>query len=195
MAFKICRAISNGCISSRMGFVERIGRKGAHFIKNLVCDFFRNSVAHCAGKFQVSVFVKFSVNEIFPFLRHNVKFFLAHCTANKVCPSVGISRKLTDNFHNLFLIDDASVCNIENRFKKRSFVSNFFRVVAVFKIFRNGIHRAGAIKRNNRRKVFDGFRAKTHKNASHARRLELENALGSAFRKHFINFRVAVRNF
>ena len=178
-----------------MGFVEGIGRKGAHFIKNLVCDFFRNSVADRSRKFKISVIVKFSVDEIFPFLRHNVEFFLTHCAADKVCSSVGISRKLTDYFHNLFLIDDAAVGYVENRLQQRGFICYFFRVVAVFKIFRNGIHRTRTIERNNCRKVLDGFRSKTHEHASHARRLELKNALCGTFCEHFINFRVAVRNF
>ncbi len=129
-----------------MGFVECIGSKGTHFIKNLVRDFFRNAVSDCARKLKISVFVKFSVDEVFPFLRHNVKLFFAHGTAHKVCASIGITRKLADYLHNLLLIHDTAVSYVQYRLQKRRFIRYLLRMMAVFKVFRNGIHGTRAIE-------------------------------------------------
>ena len=124
---------------------------------------------------------------MFSFFEHNVVLLFAHCTADDIRPAVGITRKLTTDLHNLFLIDHAAVSNFKNIFEFGCFIFDFMRIVSVFNISRNRIHRARSVKGNNRNQVFKTFGFELRKNTLHSARFKLKHAFCLRLTHHFID--------
>ena len=164
-----------------MGFVECIGRERAHLIEDLVGNFFADAIGDTTHTFHRAVVFFRTVNEVIALFFHDIVFFLGHGTAHQVRTTVGIARQLAANLHNLLLIDDTAVSNIQNILQQRCFIGNLFWIVTVADITRNGIHWTWAVQRNDRDQILHRFRLQLNQHLPHSRRLELEYTLRLTF--------------
>ena len=146
MTFEIRRLICDIGICRRMGFVESIGGKGGHIVKYLIGNLCRYSPFDAAVALNASVLTHHTVNKVFAFLFHYVVLFFGHCTANYICPSVGITRKRAEYLHYLLLIYHTAVGNFKDISELFGFIYRLFRVMPVFYISVYRVHRTRAVK-------------------------------------------------
>ena len=66
------------------------------------------------------------------------------------------------------------------------------RVLAVAQIGRNGVHRAGAVERDQCDNVLEVFRAHADKHLRHARGFKLEDTLGLALCQHRVGVGIVI---
>ena len=66
-------------------------------------------------------------------------------------------------------------------------IAHRFGVLAVVEVFRDGVHRTGAIERNDGDEILKCRRLHVHEQAFESRRLHLEHALAVARRQHGID--------
>ncbi len=116
MAFEIRRSVCDNRIGSGMGFIERIGSKRSHIVKNTVCDIFRNPVCHTAAASYRTVGIAHAVHKIFALLLHDLMLLFGHGTSDDIRPAERIPCKRAENLHNLFLIHHTAVGHIQNFF-------------------------------------------------------------------------------
>ena len=170
-----------------MGFVERIFGKIRHLIENFIGNLFINAPGNTSRHIQRFI----AINKVFPFLRHNIRFFLGHGTAHQIASSQIISGQLHNDLHHLFLINDTAIGRRQNFFQFRAVVNNRRLILLSFNISRYEIHRSRTIERNSRNNILQtGWLQFFHK-PFHAAAFQLENALGFRRGNHFINLRVS----
>ena len=186
MAAKISGLISDHCIGCRMGLVESVGSEIGHFIK----DRFRNFRADSLGNTSGHILFRIAVDEVMPFGRHNIRFFLGHGTAHQIGTSHRISGQIPHDLHNLFLIDHASVSRIQNRFQERCLILDMAGILLAFKILRNKIHRAGSVQRDPGDDIFHVLWSELPHELCHAGTFQLEDTVSLAGADHLINFRI-----
>ena len=88
-----------------MGPVKCILCKIHHFIKDLIGNLLRYSTADTSGNLKLLI----SIYEVCPFLFHNLRLFLGHGTPHHIAPPQGITGKLHNDLHNLFLIHNTAI--------------------------------------------------------------------------------------
>ena len=194
MAFQIGGLVGHIGIGRRMGLVKGIGGKGAHLIEYRVCGFLRNPIGDAAGAFHAAVLTAQAVDKMFPLLLHDLVLLFAHRPADKVGPAVGKTGKLAADLHHLLLIDDAAVGHIKNFGELRMLVGDEARIMPVADIERDGIHRTGAIERNDRDEILEMLRPELHQNLPDSGRFKLKNACRRSFGKSPVGFRIVNRN-
>ena len=133
------------------------------------------------------------MNEILALLLHDIVLFLAHGAAHNVRAAERIPRKLAENAHDLLLINDAPVGDIQYFGKAWVAVRDFIRVLAIFDVHGDELHRAGAIQRDNGDEVFNAFGVGLHDDTAHTGGFKLEHALCRTARDHFKHVRVVIR--
>ena len=84
--------------------------------------------------------------------------FLAHRAPHDIRASQRIAGKLAEDLHDLLLIDDTAVGDVEDGLKQRMLVGDGGRVMAVADIGRNRVHRPGTIQRDNRDQILKSIR-------------------------------------
>ena len=109
MAFQVSGLVSHHRISGGVGFIEGVGRKVAHFVEDPIGDFRADSIGHRPYAVLGAVWILMAVEEILPFLLHNVVLFLGHGPAHQIRPSIGVSRQAAADLHYLFLVHHAAV--------------------------------------------------------------------------------------
>ena len=173
-----------------MGFVERIRRKADHIVVNLV----GNILGHAVGDAARALLSRFlaAVDKVLAFSLHDLELFLTHCAADIVSLTETEPGQLAANLHNLFLVDDNAVGNVNDMRHLRRFVGHLGRVLAVAQVGRNGIHRAGAVERNQGDYIFQVLWPHADKHLGHAGRFKLEDALRLTFCQHGVGVRVVV---
>ena len=153
-------------IAGGMGFIEGVGRKAAHFIKDAVRHRLRDAVLGAAR------------NEVPPFLFHDVGLLLAHGTAHQVGLPVAVPCQLPADLHDLLLVDDAAVGDPQNRLQQRGLVADGGGVLLIADVLGDGIHRAGPVQRNGGGEVLDGAGPKLGEHLPHPARFQLEHPGG-----------------
>jgi len=88
-----------------MGLVEGVLCEVRHVIVNLVCRLLVDPVGDTA----LYALFLISVNKVLALLRHDRRLFLRHGTAHKVASAEGISGEISDDLHDLLLVDDTAV--------------------------------------------------------------------------------------
>ena len=181
MCFEIGCLIWHICISRCMRFVKGIGSKAGHFIKNF-----------CSYLFAYTVFCT-AVYKMWAFSSHNISFFLCHSTAHEVWLTIAVTCQSTAYLHYLFLVNNTAICNFQNILQQRMFIFNQLRIVSVPYKGRYRIHRARAVKRNNRYQVFYIHRFQVHQNIFHTAAFKLEHAYSITIWQHAESFFIVCR--
>ena len=99
-------------------------------------------------------------------LHHRVLLF-THGTADVICLSERETGQFTEYLHDLFLVDDAAVGDVEDMGQLRGLVADLIRLVAVAQVGRDGVHRARAVKTDKSDDVFKVLRLQTHEDLFH----------------------------
>ena len=133
-----------------MRFIKCIFGKINHFIKNLICCFFRNSSMDAP----FYAFFLITVNKVLTFPCHDITLFFGHCPAHKIASSKRVSGKAHYNLHNLFLINDTAVSRCKDFFQFRTGILNRILILLSLDILWNKIHRTRTIQRNTGNYIF-----------------------------------------
>ena len=177
--------IANHRIAGSMAFIKGIFCKVRHFIKNLFCRFYGNPVFHTAGHL-----VPIPIDKFFPFLCHHGCLFLAHRTAHQVTSAQTVACQIPHNLHYLLLIHDTAVGVFQNRLQLRMGILHLAACIFPLDIFRDKIHRPGAIKRNPRNHILQAAWLQLSHKLLHAAAFQLEHALCFALANHVIHHRI-----
>ena len=170
-----------------MAFIEGILCEIGHFIKYCFGSLFGYSVGKTAGNLSFN-----TINKVMSFLCHDLSFFLAHGTPYKVASSEAVSGKVTNNLHNLLLINNTAVSILKNRLKCRRRILNITGIIFAPNIFGYEIHRTRTIERNSGYKVLKTARFKLLHELLHATAFKLENTFRLSGGNHCIDIFVSV---
>ena len=97
-----------------MRLVKCIRGKIRHSVEYPVCRFCVHAVSHRTRNAHHAVFL-YAVNEVMPFLLHNVVLLFCHSPAHKVASAHRIACNVAHYPHHLLLIYHAAVCRLERR--------------------------------------------------------------------------------
>ena len=184
IVFQKSGLIGNHRISRRMGFIEGVLGEIDHLIINLIRHFLGNSIGDTSG----NSFFLVAVNEVLTLFLHHRCFLLGHGAAHQVASPQCISRQITHDLHNLFLIHDAPVSGLQDRLQLRTVVPDGIRTVLAPDILGNEIHGAGTVKGDSRDHILQALRFQLFHKAFHSRALKLEHAVGAAGSQRVQNF-------
>ena len=154
MGFQISRLINHLGVTSRMRLVKRIFCKINHLIKDLIGRVLVDPIPLCTRNNNISRFIHRTVQKNLTLAFHHVRFFLAHRTAHKIGPRIGVSGQRAHNLHYLLLIDDTAICHLQNWFQLWNQIMNPVWMRLIINIQSNGIHRPGTVKRDHRNNIF-----------------------------------------
>ena len=172
--FEVCRLICQMRISRGVRFVKAVVCELDKHIVYLVSRFLWYSVLDATGDFIAAVY------EHGAFFIHRRLFLFAHHAADIVRAAHGIARKLANDLHDLFLINNDAVSNVEYRFELFVYVFYLVRCAAVADIVGYIVHRTGTVQRYTRYYFFEVGRLQLAHKALHATRFELEHRFGIA---------------
>ena len=167
-----------------MGFVEGVTRETLHLVKDRHCRPAVNPAAHTSFDQDIAVVVGQSFDEYLSLLLHDVRFFLAHGTADDIRSAVAVSGKGTEDLHDLFLVDDAAIGHIEDLLQQGMLIAHLLRMVTAVDIGVDTRHRSRTKQGGDGDQVLDTVGLQAHEDVAHALALELEHALGGAAREH-----------
>ena len=156
-----------------MGFVKRILCKIDHFIIDLVSSFLIDSILNTSRHICLGI----SVNKNLTLFLHHVAFFLGHRTTQQITSAQSISRQITHDLHNLFLVDDTSVCRFQNRFQLRTVVCDGRGIILPLDILRDKIHRTRTVQRNAGYDILQTVRLQFLHEVLHPCALKLEDSI------------------
>ena len=164
--------------------------RGVRFVEAVAGELFQ----------QVEDLVRFALGEVVlllaaldedgALLGHFLGFLLAHRAAQQIRAAQRIARQQLCGLHHLFLINQNAVGLARNRLQQRMFVLDFHLALAALDEFRNQVHRAGAIERDQRRDVFDGTDLKLPAQVAHPAGFQLENAQRIRSVQQFVSLRI-----
>ena len=191
-------ALEVGCleghvgVAGRVGLVEGVGGKTDHIIVDLVCHCLRDAVFDAASALLARLGA--SMDKMFALGLHDLELFLAHSAAHIVGLAEAEACQLTADLHDLLLINDDTVGHIHDVGHLRGLVNDLGRVLSVAQIRWDGVHRAGAVQRDQGDDIFQVFRAHAHQHLGHAGRFKLEDAHRLAAGQHLVGGGVVVVN-
>ena len=160
-----------------MRFVESVFRKTRHFVENVYRHRFGNAAHDCAV-YRSALVVHAAVHEDLFLSVHFLYVLFAHGAAHDVRLSEGEAAQRTAHFHDLFLIDHDAVGIGKDGLHQRVLVFDALRIVLIFDVIGNGVHRAGAVQRNARDDIFESRRTQVAHKAFHAGTFKLEHGVG-----------------
>ena len=146
-----------------MGFVEGILCKVHHLVINMGSYGFRDTVALTARYVLFCV----TVDKVSSFFFHDGLLLFTHGTTHQVASSKAVTAQVTDNLHNLLLINNTAVGRRKNRLQLRTVVCHHASAVLSLNILGNKVHGAGTIEGNTRNNIFQVFRTKLLHEALH----------------------------
>ena len=146
MSFQVSCLIGHNGVGRSVRLVEGILSKADHVVKYFLGSMLRNTIANAARDFHISFLIGFTVDKVLLFLQHYIHLFLGHSTTHQVGTTVAVAAQVTNNLHNLFLINKTAIGNIQNRGQCVVHIFDVLRVLLVFYILRNGVHRARSVK-------------------------------------------------
>ena len=88
-----------------MRLIKCIFCKIDHLIVNMVCRLFINPIGDTA----LYSLCLISINEVLTLFFHDSRLFLTHCTAHQIASAHGIASQVTDDLHNLLLVNDTAI--------------------------------------------------------------------------------------
>ena len=179
VAFHVRRAVGDEGVRNGMRFVEGVVGKIDDLVIDAARDVLRHAVRNAAGDVPHRV----AVDESDALGVDDGVLFLAHRAADD-----------PEHLLYLLLIDHAAVGDAEDRLELRVLVTDLFRVLAALEEFRDAVHRAGAVERDNGGDIFERLRPQRGAHARDARRFELEYAGGLARGEHVEHGRIVHRD-
>ena len=135
-----------------MAFIEGVGRKTRHFIVDLVGDFLGDAIGDTARAFVTRLGA--AVDKMLAFCLHHRVLLFAHGTADVICLSERETSQLTEYLHDLFLVDDTAVGDVEDMGQLWGLIADFVRLVAVAQVGGDRIHGAGPVQADQSDNVF-----------------------------------------
>ena len=132
----------NNCIRGSMGFIKCVFGKVHHGIVDAVCGLLIDSVCHAS--FDAAALV--TVHKALALRINDILLFLTHRTPDVVRLSHRVAGKLLHDLHNLFLINDTTVCRLEDRLEFRCHISNRVTVIFSLNVIRDKIHRTRTVQ-------------------------------------------------
>ena len=93
-----------------MGLVNRILGEIHHGIVDLSCGLFINAVGDTAG----DILLRIAVDEVRPLFFHDGLLLFTHGTAHQVASAQSITCQITDDLHNLLLIDNTPIRRLQD---------------------------------------------------------------------------------
>ena len=175
-----------------MGFIERIFCKADHLVVDLIGCSFGNSVANTTLDFYSSIFVIFSVDEVFTFLFHNVALLLTHGTTNQVTSAIGVAGQISYDLHNLFLIHHTTVSHGKDRSQTLIDIVRVLGIFLIFNIGGDGTHGTRSIQGNSRNHIFEAVRLQISHELSHSTAFQLEHAHGISATNQLIHLGIVI---
>ena len=139
--------VSDYSISGGVAFVEGVAGEGHDILKNL----FGNIEPDPAGdgsSHRISFFVLTAMEKQVLVFGQFCRLLLRHGAADVVRLPHGKSGQVADYLHDLFLIDDAAVGHVEDRFEQRVVIPDLFRIVLGRDIAGDLLHRSRPVQRN-----------------------------------------------
>ena len=184
---QISSLVSDYRIYRRVGFIECVLGKGFHIGKDGLCRRFADSISDAARNFHIACFVQLSMDEIFLLLQHDIFFLFTHSAAYDVRTSKAVAGKVPHDLHNLLLINKTSVGYVQNRRQFRRHIFDFFRILLILNVFRNGIHRTRSVQGNSRYDIFKAGRLQVFHKLGHTAAFQLKNTQRIAAGNHIVN--------
>ena len=184
VAFEPRRLIGNRSIGGGVGLIEGIGGKALHLTEHGSGCSLVNTAAHAALHYHIAVFVGHTVDKNGAFALHDVMLFLAHGAAHDVCSAEAIARQLTEYLHDLLLINNAAISDVENPPEPLMLIADVRGVMTAVYVGGNAIHRTGTVKRQHSDQVLHTVRVQLGENIFHSLALKLKNTLRCAARNH-----------
>ena len=116
MGFEVRGAVGHDGIGRGVGFIKSVGGKGTHLVEQLVGDLLTDTVGHTADALDRAVLLLCAPDKVLALLLHDIVLFLGHGAAHQIRPAIGVARQLAADLHDLLLIDDAAVGDVEDVF-------------------------------------------------------------------------------
>ena len=128
-----------------MGFVKGIRGKVFHLGVNIRGNFLADAPADAAIHLYLAVFIRQAMDKDLVLPLHHRLFLFRHGAAHNIGPTQGITGQGAKNLHYLFLVNNTAVGNVENLGQQRMGVGDVIRVMPVFNIPGNRLHRPRAV--------------------------------------------------
>ena len=183
VVFEVSGIVTDHGISGSVGLIERISRELRYVVKDLSRDRLGYAVGDRTGNFP-ALFVFSAVDKCLAVFFHEGGLLLRHGAADVVGLAHREAREISNDLHDLFLIDHTSVGHVQDRLEERMIVLNGRRIVTGRHIFRDLVHRARTVKRDARDNVLKRGRFQVDHKRCHARTFKLEHTLGVAAADH-----------
>ena len=190
MAFEVGGPEGHIGVAGGVRFVEGVGGEADHLVVDRVGGLLGNAVFDAAGAFAARLGA--AVDEMFALGLHHLVLFLAHGAADVVGLAVAEAGQLAADLHDLLLIDDAAVGHVQDMRQLGGLVLDLVRLAPVAQVGGDGIHRPGAVERDEGDDIFKVFGAQADKDLLHAGGFQLEHALGLAVGQHGVGGGVVV---
>ena len=148
-----------------MGLVKSILGEIHHIVIDLIGYLLTDTVFDTAGNSGLLI----TINKTFAFCLHDRVFLFGHGTPQDICTAQRISSQITNDLHDLFLINDTSVSWFQDWLKLRTIVHDFFPGVLACYIFWNKIHRTRTIQCNSCDNILQCLRTELPHETLHTR--------------------------
>ena len=133
-----------------MGLIKSIFGEINHFIIDFICRCLINSICNTAWNSLCFI----SVNKVLALLFHDRGLLFGHCTAHQVASAQSITCQVTNDLHNLFLINDTSIGWLKNLFHLFTFIMYAFLMILSLNVSWNKVHWSRSIQRNSSNDIF-----------------------------------------
>jgi hypothetical protein len=135
-----------------------------------------------------------ALQELGPFGIHRLLDLLAHGAAQQVGAAKRIARHLLRDLHHLFLVDDDALRLVEDVIDGGVQVVPLAQPVLHLAVFRDVLHRAGPVERDERHDILDAGGLHLHQRRHHARAFHLEHRDGLGRRIDLVGRRIVERD-
>ena len=153
-----------------MGLIKSIFGEINHFIIDFICRCLINSICNTSGNSLRFI----SINKVLALFFHDRGLLFGHCTAHQVASAQSITCQVTNDLHNLFLIDNTPISRLQDWLQLRAVVTDGIRTVFAPDILRDKIHGARAVKRNSCDHIFQTLRLQFLHEIFHSRTFKLK---------------------
>ena len=133
-----------------------------------------------------------AVDKLFTLFVNFVDLLFAHNSSNVVRLPQAVAAHNLKDFHNLLLIDNAAISDIQNWFETFVIISDLRRVLFVSDKGRNKIHWSWSVERNTRDDVVQTRRFEFFHKLLHASTFKLEHRIRLAAGNKVVNIRVVI---
>ena len=189
MALQVRCLVRNHRIANRMGLVKGVVCKGDDFIIDGLAHRFR----HAVGDATSNALLLVTIDEDLSLCLDDFHLFLGNGPANIIRLTHGITAQTAKNLNNLLLVDNTAVGYLQDRLQQGRLIGDLFPVQLIFDKGGDRIHGTGTVKGHDCRNIFNRTGLHVHTDTGHARRFQLENALGLTLPEHLESSIVIIR--